>query len=466
MFNQFVKNKNKYTVCFLFFILTAMMHAEDKWTFPPIDLSEPNQNATSARIISNNLGHSVAVWESYNGHTTIQASYFDGSCWTEPVNLSVPGQNALNPQVCMNDLGHIVVVWQRFDKSNFIIQASHFIDNDWTAPIDLSEKGQNAFNPQICCDNAYHAYAVWRRFNGDNFIIQASRFDSSSWALPTDLSVTGQNAENPQITCDDSGNATALWQKSYGRTFVVQTSHYCCSTWSYPSDLPNEPLSSYSKKSDKNNTFDDYKDTDSALNLAQMDSSETTTSQLASTQSCNTNCSGVYSTIDFRGAYLRPNSSRLRDIYGEAWFDFGIEGNFALSNYFLGWLGLDYTFNYGETLCGNDPTQISIFPLSLGLKAATRYNRIQPYIGVGPKFFWVWIENDSTVLIQKVNFFTVGGVAKIGSHFFIRDTFAFSIFADYSFAKKKFSSNPNSNIIRDNLDLSNVMVGASLGAYF
>jgi len=177
---------------------------------------------------------------------------------------------------------------------------------------------------------------------------------------------------------------------------------------------------------------------------------------------------GAKSVIEFRGAYLRPDSSNLRDIYGQAWFDFGIEGNAAFYNYYMLFLGLDYTFNDGESLGEREPTQISIFPLTVGLKATVRYDYFQPYVGIGPAFIWTWIENDTynPALDRNVNFFTVGGIVKVGSYFFVNDVVSLSIFLDYTFARKKFSSCSTSNVERHNITLNNLKVGAGLGVYF
>lgn len=176
--------------------------------------------------------------------------------------------------------------------------------------------------------------------------------------------------------------------------------------------------------------------------------------------------SRAHSVAEVRGAYLRPNSSILRDIYGEAWWDIGIEGNVVFCNYFMGFLGLDIIYNEGKSIGGCEDTDITILPLSLGAKATLACGCIQPYIGIGPKFIWVWIENDTYSLDRRVNFFTVGGVAKVGAYWWFTQCNSLSVFFDYTFAWKKFGCNPCPNIVNHNVNLSNFMVGIGLGAGF
>lgn len=172
------------------------------------------------------------------------------------------------------------------------------------------------------------------------------------------------------------------------------------------------------------------------------------------------------SVVDFRGAYLRPTSSILRQIYGEAWFDFGIEANYTFYNYFMGFLGLDIIYNEGRSIGLCEPTDITIFPISLGLKVTTYCRCFQPYVGIGPKFIFTWIENDTFSLQRHVNFYTTGGVVNAGVYWWFCDSTALSAFIDYTFAWKRFPCNPCPNITNHNLDLSYLMIGLSLGGSF
>lgn len=460
MSGRYKRIGNKSSVYFL--SLLILSNVQGDWS-PARDISQPGMNATAAKFATNGSGKSVAVWQKNEAHTVIQASIYSDGIWQDAVTLSDAEQNAYRPEVALNEKGEAIVVWQRFDKYNFVIQVSHYLDGCWTTPINLSEAGQNAFNPVVCINNKGKAYAAWRRFNGKHFLIQASFYNGSCWSTPQNLSAPLQNADSPEISCDDAGNATVIWQRSDGKNHIIQTSYFDGATWSEkpPSaciEDKSPPTEAPNQESESNTYSDSYSDStpDQEVSLLPVNNRTSCCNYLTCTSSV----------IEARGAYMRPNSDRLRKIYGNAWFDFGLEGSYAFWKYFLAWIDAEYTFNYGETLGGNEPTDISIFPLSFGLKAALHYGCLQPYVGLGPKFFFVWVYNNSFILEQKENFSAVGGVAKFGTYFFPCDRIALSVFLDYSFARKTFSSCTCPGITRDDLDLSNLLIGASFGAYF
>lgn len=411
--------------------LLSILFASTIYGWSPNDIAEPGKSATKPKIVTNAWGKSLAVWQKNEGATIIQAAFFDGFEWQEPVNLSEEGQNALRPDVAINDQGEGIAVWQRFDSHHFVIQASHFKDGQWSAMINLSESGQNAFHPTLCLKNDGQAIALWRRFNGKHFIIQAATYNGLSWSFPANLSEPGYHADSPEIHCEEGGRAIANWQRVEGSSRTPQSAYFNGTSWT------KEPEPS-------------------------MEQAPSEPPPII--HCCETLCKTAV--IEARAAYFRPNSSRLRAIYGNAWFDFGMEGSYALRKSILAFLTAEYTFAFGNTLGGNDPTEISLFPLSFGLKAAYRYKCFEPYIGLGPKFFFVWIDNDSLNLMQKENFSTVGGVAKFGTYFFPTSRTALSLFLDYSFAWKKFPCSDICGITRNNLDLSNLLIGASFGASF
>lgn len=174
----------------------------------------------------------------------------------------------------------------------------------------------------------------------------------------------------------------------------------------------------------------------------------------------------IQTIAEFRGAYLRPTSCILREIYGPAWFDLGIEGNVIFCNNYAGFLDLDIIYASGKSIGGCENTDITIFPLSLGAKFTMACKCFQPYLGIGPKFIWTWIEDDTLSMQRCIDFFTVGGVAKAGVYWCLCESTTLSFFIDYTFAWKNFKCNPCPNITNHNIDLSFLTIGLGLGGRF
>jgi len=211
-------------------------------------ISNPGEDTDVPQICCDDLGNTIAVWQSYNGfNTIIQSSRFDGSSWTPAEQISKAGLDAFRPQICCNNSGNAIAVWAGSDGSNLITQASLFDGTSWSSSediFDISLPGENTFQPQVCCDSSGNAFATWRRSNGANDIIQASMFNGTSWTALADipnLSEAGEDAEDPQICCDDLGNAYVVWQRSNGTNTVVQTSQFDGISWSSPPDHPATP---------------------------------------------------------------------------------------------------------------------------------------------------------------------------------------------------------------------------------
>ena len=81
------------------------------------------------------------------------------------------------------------------------------------------------------------------------------------------------------------------------------------------------------------------------------------------------------------------------------------------------------------------------------------------------------VKNGKGLFAQKalkkhVDFAQLGGVVKGGVYYFPYCNFSLSLFVDYSFGRKKFSSPKNSNSKSHDLDLSQLLVGAGLGYAF
>ena len=219
----------------------------ENWS-TPVDLSESGRNAFFPQVAVDTNGNATAVWYRSNGaNNIVQSSYYTATdkTWSDPVDLSVTGKSSISPQIAVDTNGNVTAVWVLIDGTARIVQSSYYTvaDKTWSSPVNLSVPKLNthAASPQIAVDMNGNATAVWYRSDGLSFIIQSSYYNAvdKTWSSPVNLSVAGQNAYDPQIAVDTNGNVTAVWYRSNGANNIVQSSYYTAAdkTWSSPVNL-------------------------------------------------------------------------------------------------------------------------------------------------------------------------------------------------------------------------------------
>lgn len=225
----------KKSLIFIFISFLANTFAQENWNYPPISISDANQDAIGSQIAINANDNAIAIWQRYDGsHYIIQTKYSSdgGNTWnTSATDLSQIGQDAGSSHIVLNDSSNAIAIWQRYDGSNYIIQSKYSQDSgvSWSAsPTNLSQADQNSSFPNIAMNSSSKAIAVWKRFDGSNYIIQTkySTDGGVSWSsTPTLLSQAAQDSYIPKIAINDSDNAISIWSGFDGSNFIVQVKY-------------------------------------------------------------------------------------------------------------------------------------------------------------------------------------------------------------------------------------------------
>lgn len=170
--------------------------------------------------------------------------------------------------------------------------------------------------------------------------------------------------------------------------------------------------------------------------------------------------------IEFRFGYYRPSDNVLRDVYGE-----GLDSQVSVS--VRSWKGL-YTMaagNYfrksGHSLGGNERTRIEIWSASAGLK----YLFALPldysfYLGAGPRYFFVYSENDSTTVDRNVDGNNIGFFANTGFLYHFNCHVFLDAYFEYSWGQISFSSSTPNVIPRKNVQVGGISAGGGIGFVF
>lgn len=204
---------------------------------------------------------------------------------------------------------------------------------------------------------------------------------------------------------------------------------------------------------------------------------------------CNPDCESETNwTLEVRGAYYRPSSKKLKQMYSQCLIDYQITFAKRVHNYCEVWGEFDWVKKKGTARHDDlydvsrfkDRSRISIIPVSLGLKLIYPIFRcVDVYLGAGVSYSFLRIKNHSKdeysyafsdlpfkKLIHKQG---VGGLFKAGLQFAMSDSTYLDFFADYYLQKFHFSHREDRqgrSLFKHHLDCSGFKFGAGFGVYF
>jgi hypothetical protein len=209
----------------------------------PTNVSALGAGGFGQQVASNDSGHVVVTWYSFDATTMVSSSQDGGLTWSTPASLSAPGGDAYGQRVSLNAAGQAVVVWQRLDGSYNIIQSSSSNDSGltWSSPVDISQAGTSSSYAELALDASGNAVVVWQHSAGSNSVIQSAESSNAggSWSIPENVSLSGGDAYGADVALDESGHAVAVWHRYNGANNIVQASSSSDtgSSWSSPVDL-------------------------------------------------------------------------------------------------------------------------------------------------------------------------------------------------------------------------------------
>ena len=161
--------------------------------------------------------------------------------------------------------------------------------------------------------------------------------------------------------------------------------------------------------------------------------------------------------------YFYPTSDKFRQIYQENAL-YGGEITVPLPKRWALWASADYYKTKGHSIGLNDPTNINLVPLGLGVKYILPLGSMtQFYVGAGACYLFLNVHNDSPFVKEHVHLNGWGWVAKTGLMMNLSDRWFLNLFADYM--DKQFTTHPTSGQ-KVKVNVSNVSVGLGLGYKF
>lgn len=185
---------------------------------------------------------------------------------------------------------------------------------------------------------------------------------------------------------------------------------------------------------------------------------------------------GKNNILEIKAAYFLPTDAAFKDIYPKGGGLYGIELTMQLSKQLASdsnWRifgSFDYFQKTGKSIGLGDSTKIKLIPLAVGLKyfiPCTDF--IDFYAGLGFQPVNVRTENCSQFVVKNQSLWGFGGIAKMGTNFYIAQKFTIDIFINYSFVKVGSSEckDQNSSCLESiKANIGATIFGAGIGCNF
>lgn len=163
-------------------------------------------------------GNALVIWlHEQDGRFEVMAQSFDirDLSWEqEPRTLSQPPALPLEPRLAVNQREHAMVLWEVQEAAFVGLVASHYWPNDriWsdrTVPVVAHATRQH----QVAMDDQGNALAIWINLpQGRRSQLEASFYDvqTGEWQAPVALA-TAETFTPPRLAMSGSGEALAVW---------------------------------------------------------------------------------------------------------------------------------------------------------------------------------------------------------------------------------------------------------------
>jgi hypothetical protein len=213
----------------------------------PVNVSTPGANAVEAKLVVDQAGMAIAIWEIEDGALNFvqSSSRPAGGAWSEPVTLSDAESNAYDPQITVDSTGLVTALWEKENENeNDVIQSRTSLSGETWSPVeDISDANLDAAFPEITVDSTGLVTAVWEGFDGqDKFIQSTTRPRGGSWSEVENISPESQLSERVKIQADAAGMVTAIWIATDETGNTIQSSYRPVSgVWSLPENVSAAP---------------------------------------------------------------------------------------------------------------------------------------------------------------------------------------------------------------------------------
>lgn len=177
-------------------------------------------------------------------------------------------------------------------------------------------------------------------------------------------------------------------------------------------------------------------------------------------------CAENQNLLEAKFSYFLPSSKKLRDIYHTGGANYALSYAHPIWKWFYVKAEVDYFFKEGRSLAGGEKTTIRIIPLSLGPYFAYDIGNVSLYGGMGFRYFFVKIDNNSTYVNPRSRANGMGGYFEVGSLIFVKKHVFFDLFTSYSMRRLRFNASGMDNVSSNSIQVGGFQFGGGVGIRF
>jgi hypothetical protein len=156
---------------------------------------------------------------------------------------------------------------------------------------------------------------------------------------------------------------------------------------------------------------------------------------------CQAPCRTQHPLIEAKLGYFFFVDSTMNSVYDLGGLDVQLSGSYPVYKLLHVYGSVEYVRKSGYSTGGHQKTSLWEVPLSLGLRPVFPLtDDIQAYFTIGPRYFFVHIDNESSFVPNTMNENGCGGFVNLGILFMPHPHCAIDLFGEYSYAKLSFSS--------------------------
>ncbi len=233
------------------------------WTTPsPVnnDIVGNSKYYEDPRIAGDGQGKWIVVWTGAstpgaNPDCFFARSIDNGASWDGPRFLDPNGADAYgdySPEILTDGLGHWLAVWNSYGNRGPApgnlgdVLAIRSVDDgaNWSQPTPLNTTGPTGdnYSPSITTDRQGNWTAVWNLYeplgstdDDDDILVARSVDFGASWSIPQLLNSTADTDSNqddvPRIATDGRGEWVTVWESSEpfgapGKDFEILAAHF------------------------------------------------------------------------------------------------------------------------------------------------------------------------------------------------------------------------------------------------
>ncbi len=136
--------------------------------------------------------------------------------------------------------------------------------------------------------------------------------------------------------------------------------------------------------------------------------------------------------LEAKGAYFMPTEQVFKDVYGGG-PAFGAEVGVSLMGGLGLWAGVDYYTKKGKLTFTEEDTEITLMPVSGGIRLSLGAGMLRPYVGAGVAY----VKYKETSVIGTVDKGDVGFLGQAGIRLYVSGGFFLDVQGRYSTCKAK-----------------------------